>query len=124
MYVYIYIIIYIYPRSVSRWSAKKVCAQGFTVAMMEWISIKIPGDLTPKLRSKLRGSRVGRASVPFQQQCPQLEPSTLGRGIQLVLSGSMGGTMEAPWQRPTLMDCRSTIDSLIDICQNSIIIVL
>ena len=86
---------------------------------MEWISIKIPGDLTPKLRGKLRGSTgstLGRASVPFQQQCPQLEPSTLGRGIQLVLSGSMGGTMEAPWQRPTLMDCRSTIDSLIDIC--------
>lgn len=64
---------------------------------MEWISIKIPGDLTPKLRGKLRGSTgstLGRASVPFQQQCPQLEPSTLGRGIQLVLSGSMGGTME------------------------------
>ena len=85
IYMYInkyYMYIYIYPRSVSRWSAKNVCAQGFTVAMMEWISIKIPGDLTP----------------------------------QLVLSGSMGGTMEAPWQRPTLMDCRSTIDSLIDIC--------
>ena len=91
---------------------------------MEWISIKIPGDLTPKLRGKLRGSTLGRASAPFQEQCPQREPSTLGPGIQLVLSGSMGGTMEAPWQRPTLMDCRSTIDSLIDIFKNSLIIVL